>query len=105
MGVAQYNAKFALKVRALTEDGMGTETEAVSTVEGYGAVPCTVQTLPASEQVIDEKIVHETLKKVFCHIPAGVVTTDHFLVIAGIDYEIIDIGTESPLMILIKKKV
>lgn len=105
IGTAEFNSLFALKLRTLTPDGMGTETNVDSTVEGYDAVPAYVQTLPTKEVVVGEKIVHETLKNVFCNIAPSVVTTDHFLTIDSIDYEIIDIVPTSPLRLQIQKKV
>lgn len=105
MGAAEYDTLMALKVRALTPDGMGGATRAESTVAGYEAVPCFVQTLPTREVVRNDKIVHIVLKNVIVDIAVGVVTTDHFLTISGVDYEILDVIDTAPLKIQIEKKV
>jgi len=105
IGVAEYNAQFALKARTLTADAMGNETASEAAVAGYTAVPCYLQALPVREVEVDGKLVHVTLKAVYCNVAASVVTTDHFLTISSVDYEIVDVSPTTPLKIIIEKKV
>jgi len=105
MGVAEFNALFALKTRTHTPDGAGNSTVVEAVVAGYSAVPCYVQTVPVKEEVVSEKIVHVVLKNVFANVAASVVTTDHFITIDSVDYEIIDVAPTTPLKIVVEKKV
>lgn len=102
VSAAEFNGVFALKVRTLTGDGMGSDTSVPSTVAGYGTVPAYISTPKTDEQVVNEKIVHQPVKNVFCNIGPTVATTDHFIVIASENYEILDVVAMTPTGVMLK---
>lgn len=103
LGTSDYNSTYKLISMSLTDDGMGNETEVE--VDVFGSVPCYLVSIAAKEETLDEKKQHKAMKILFTNKAASNFTTDNWIKIGSVNYDILDIAVQNqPLKITIRER-